>query len=74
MLIAGVMPMFQALDIVRERCIDIINDKSLKGDDAQRVQDFYELWLDWEGRDKTGVAPLLPIAEKIGDHNERSIG
>jgi putative endopeptidase len=62
---ADEMPILQAVDIIEERCLDILNDKSLKGDDAQRIQDFNELWLDWEGRNETGVAPLLPIAEKI---------
>ncbi len=58
-------PLFDAMENVQNRCIDILNDKSLEGEDAERIQNYYELWLDWDERNETGVKPLLPLAKKI---------
>lgn len=33
---------------VRERCIALVTDKTLTGQDADLIQAYYELWLDWE--------------------------
>ena len=56
---------FEAADTVKERCIEILKDKSLTGDDAERIQKFYELWLDWEGRNQVGIEPIKPFVEKV---------
>ena len=64
-------PVFEAVDIVKNRCLEFLTDKSLKFDDAvlshdvELIQGYYDLYLDWEGRNKVGVEPLKPIVEKI---------
>ena len=58
-------PIFDAMDTVKKRCIDILADNSLSGNDAQRIQDYYEMWLDWDTRNEIGVSPLQPFADKI---------
>ena len=66
------MEMFQALDIVKERCMSILADKSLlKSDDAEiardayLIQGIYELYLDWDARNEAGIKPFEPVVEKI---------
>ncbi len=59
------MPIFDAAEIVETRCLDILADKSLTGNDAKRIQDYYELWLDWDTRNKTGIEPIMPFVEKL---------
>lgn len=64
-------PIFDAVDIVKNRCLEFLTDKNLKFDDAvlshdvDLIQGYYDLFLDWEGRNKVGVDPLKPIVEKI---------
>ncbi|MBR5766375.1 MAG: hypothetical protein IKX95_06295, partial [Lachnospiraceae bacterium] len=58
-------PFIEAMDIVEERCFDILNDKSISGRDAQMVQDYYEMYLDWDARNEVGVEPFKPFAEAI---------
>ena len=58
-------PIFDASDIVKERCLKILTDKSLTGRDARMPQDFYELYLDWDARNEVGVEPLMPFVEKL---------
>lgn len=64
-------PIFDAADIVKNRCLEFLTDKNLKFDDAvlshdvDLIQSYYDLYLDWEGRNKLGVEPLKPIVEKI---------
>ena len=56
---------FEAADTVKERCLEMLKDKSLTGDDAERIQNFYELWLDWDGRNEVGIEPIQPFVEKV---------
>ena len=64
-------PIFDAADTVKNRCLEFLTDKNLKFDDAilshdvDLIQSYYDLYLDWEGRNKLGVEPLKPIVEKI---------
>ena len=64
-------PIFDAVDIVKNRCLEFLTDKTLKFDDAvlshdvDLIQGYYDLFLDWEGRNKLGVEPLRPLVEKI---------
>ena len=59
------MPLYDALEIVQERCMEILTDDTLTGEDADRIQAYYELWLDWDSRNEEGVSPIRPYAEKI---------
>ena len=59
------LPLLDAAQIVEDRCLEIIKDTSLTGEDAERIQNYYELWLDWDGRNKTGIEPILPFVEKV---------
>ena len=64
-------PIFDAVETVKNRCLEFLTDKTLKFDDAvlshdvDLIQGYYDLFLDWEGRNKLGVEPLKPIVEKI---------
>ena len=58
-------PIYEAMDIVRDRCFDILNDDTLTGDDAKRIQSYYELWLDWDSRNEEGIDPILPFINKV---------
>ena len=64
-------PIFDAVDTVKNRCLEFLTDKTLKFDDkvlshdVDLIQGYYDLFLDWEGRNKVGVEPLKQIVEKI---------
>ncbi len=58
-------PLNEAEEQVKERCMEILNDKTLTGRDAEMPRDFYELFLDWDGRNKEGIKPLEPFVEKL---------
>ncbi len=58
-------PYYEASEIVKERCLDIIHDETLTGRDAQLVQDFYELILDWDTRNEIGIKPVMPYVEEL---------
>lgn len=55
----------EAEDLVRERCLDILNDRSLTGDDAELIQNYYDLQLDWDSRNARGITPAWPLIGKI---------
>ena len=59
------MPLIDAMDTVKERCLGLLSDKTLKGSDAETIQAFYELWLDWDARNAAGIDPFLPLIEKL---------
>ncbi len=58
-------PLLQAVDTVKERCLEILHDKTLTGRDAQIVQNYYELILDWDTRNEVGVKPLMPFFKEL---------
>lgn len=58
-------PFFDAADTVKERCLDILADKTLDKRDAKLPQSFYELFLDWETRNEQGVEPLMFFFDKL---------
>ncbi len=69
---ASEMQLFQAIDTVRERCNEILADKSLRDSDdkvlahdAVLVQEMYDMFLDWDARNKEGVEYFRPIVEKL---------
>nr|MCR4924218.1 M13 family metallopeptidase [Lachnospiraceae bacterium] len=50
---------------VKKRCIDILEDDSLTGDDAELAQGLYKLLMDWDTRNELGIRPYMPLIEKI---------
>lgn len=54
---------------VRELCIDVLNDRTLTGEDARTAQHVYRAFLDWDARDALGVAPLREVTDRIGAVN-----
>ena len=50
---------------IKQRCIDILNDDSLTGHDAELIQSYYHAILDWDARNAEGVQPIMPIVEDI---------
>ena len=67
------LPFLESEEIVKDRCTKILNDTSLKSRDAQMIQDFYGLYLDWDSRNKEGIKPLkkyVDALEKVSSIDE----
>lgn len=47
----------------------LLNQNYPKGSDQQKIGDLYESYIDFDGRDKTGLAPLKPYLERIDKIN-----
>lgn len=64
-------PIFQAMDTVKERCLEFLNDKTLKFDDPvlshdiSLIQNYFNLFLDWDERNAIGAEPVKSLVEKI---------
>ena len=58
-------PLHKTLDLVKDRCIDLLNDPSLTGSDAEIIQSYYELWMDWDARNEAGLTPFMPAIDKL---------
>ncbi|SFQ41208.1 putative endopeptidase [Lachnospiraceae bacterium XBB1006] len=43
----------------------LITDTSIKGHDADLVRNFYNLYMDWETRNKTGLTEIQPVVDKL---------
>lgn len=55
----------EASRIVRDRCLEFLNDENLTGDDADLIQNYYELYLDWDGRNAAGLTPIEPFVTSL---------
>jgi ABC-type dipeptide/oligopeptide/nickel transport system ATPase subunit len=61
----------QAVDMVQERCLDILADDSLRdlegteGHDAELIQNYYDQYLDWESRNEAGLEPVMPAVDAL---------
>lgn len=60
---AGAMP--ECTDIMNERSLAMLKDKSLTGHEAELAQNFYELATDWQARNAAGVSALQQEVKKI---------
>lgn len=47
------------------KLLALMTDESLKSHDAELLQNFYELFLDWDMRNELGIEPLKPHIEAI---------
>lgn len=56
---------FQIIPRNEERILKLIKDTSLKDHDAQLVQKYYSMLMDWDKRDEQGVAPLKKYVDDI---------
>ena len=66
------MRLFDAMDIVKERCMEFLSDQELLDSedpqvvhDASLIQGIYELFLDWDSRNEVGVTPFEPMVAKL---------
>lgn len=50
---------------VNEEIRGLLTNKSLKDDDAKNVQNLYDLYLDWDLRNKTGIKELKEIVAGV---------
>ena len=50
---------------VENQCIEILNDESVEGHDAELIYTYYRLLLDWDARNKNGVSELQETYDKI---------
>ena len=64
-------PYLDAMETVKTRCIDILNDESISGDDADLIKNYYELSLDWEGRNEEGLTSIKPLVDAINSIETR---
>ncbi len=50
---------------VQNQCLEILNDESAEGHDAELLYTYYKLLLDWETRNKSGVSELQETYDRI---------
>jgi putative endopeptidase len=50
--------MFGAMRMVQDQCAELLLGPNSEESDIRSTQNYYKLMLDWEGRDKAGIAPL----------------
>ena len=50
---------------VRDALMELIEDRSVSDPDLDMVRAYYDLFLDWETRDKEGLAPLQKIIDPL---------
>lgn len=50
---------------VQDQCIELLQDESLEGHDAELVRTYNDLLLDWDARNEAGVTELTDVYEKI---------
>lgn len=50
--------MLGAMRMVQDQCAELLLGPNSEESDIRSTQNFYKLMLDWEGRDKAGIAPL----------------
>ena len=58
---------YELQDIVDANLKAIMTDDTLTGHDAELVRKLYSLWLDWDARNKNGLADLPEQAKLITD-------
>ena len=45
---------YDVMDVTDKNARTLVTDKSIKGHDAELIQDFYNAYLDWDARNKVG--------------------
>ena len=50
---------------VKDQCIEILNDESAEGHDAELIYTYYKLLLDWDARNRDGVSELQETYNRI---------
>lgn len=43
----------------------ITGKKYADNKDVKSMRNCYELWMDWKGRNKLGISPVMPVVEKL---------
>ncbi len=52
-------------DITNEQLLKMMTDDTIKGHDAELIQELYAMWLDWDKRNSVGMSELMPHIEVI---------
>ena len=55
----------EAYVTVQDRCLELLKDSSLTGRDAELIQPYFQMYLDWDARNKAGLAEVMPFIEKL---------
>ena len=50
---------------VKNQCLGLLKDESLTGHDAELIQTYYSLLLDWEARNRSGVTEIKDLYDAI---------
>ena len=58
-------PFVDAEHEIAALCLEVLNDPTLKGEDALLVQHLYREYLDWDARNALGTAPLKATIDRI---------
>ena len=61
----GINSFSQVADDTLERAVAVLTDDSLESHDAELIQTFYNLILDWDTRDELGVTPIQSKVDDI---------
>ena len=56
---------YDVMDVTDKNARTLVTDKSIKGHDAELIQDFYNAYLDWDARNKVGYKPLKAKIKEI---------
>ncbi len=73
---SGYGSMYEVEDITKKKAMKLLEDDSVKGHEAELCQEMYNAFLDWDARNKIGLAPLeetfadLDNVESIDELNE----
>lgn len=52
-------------DVTTKKALAVLDDDSLTSHDAELIQSFYGLLIDWDARDKAGVDPIMDTVKDI---------
>ena len=50
---------------VKQRLIETMKDETLTSRDAQLVQEYYRMMMDWDTRNEKGTEPIRPYVEEV---------
>lgn len=56
---------YECDEIMEERTLQMLQDESLEGHEAELAKNFYELAMDWDARNGVGVEPVRQELERI---------
>ncbi len=50
---------------VKQQCMELLNDNSIEGHDAEVIRTYHDIILDWDARNRSGVSEIEDIYGKL---------